>query len=98
MLSHYASGEQAAARRAFEECREEIAQSLGVDPLAETTRVYDGIVAREPLMSLLPASEEPTASAGVRGRTEYARSGSTAIAFQVVGSGARDVVFIPGFV
>jgi pimeloyl-ACP methyl ester carboxylesterase/DNA-binding SARP family transcriptional activator len=98
MLSYYASGELVAAQRAFEECHTEVGQSLGVDPLPETTAVRDGIVAREPLLSLLPAAVDATQTEGPRGRTEYARSGATAIAFQVVGSGPRDVVFIPGFV
>jgi pimeloyl-ACP methyl ester carboxylesterase/DNA-binding winged helix-turn-helix (wHTH) protein len=31
-------------------------------------------------------------------RTRYARSGNASIAYQVVGSGDRDIVFIPGFV
>lgn len=31
-------------------------------------------------------------------RTHYARSGNASIAYQVVGSGERDIVFIPGFV
>jgi pimeloyl-ACP methyl ester carboxylesterase len=98
MLSYYASGEPAAAQRAFEECHTEIGRSLGVGPLPETTGVHDGIVAREPLLSLLPAAVDAVQTGGPRARTEYARSGATAIAFQVVGSGPRDVVFIPGFV
>ena len=59
--------------------------------------MYDGIRAGEPVLSLLPAAAADKAS-GQRGRTEYARSGTTAIAFQVIGTGPRDVVFIPGFV
>jgi pimeloyl-ACP methyl ester carboxylesterase len=98
MLSYHANGEPDAARRAFDECRTEISRSLGVEPLPETTRVYDGIVAREPVLSLLPAAVDAEKTGGPRGRTEYARSGAMAIAFQVIGSGPRDVVFIPGFV
>lgn len=97
MLSCYANGEPAAAQRVFEECRTEIGDALGVEPLPETTRVYDGIRAGEPVLSLLPAAAADKAS-GQRGGTEYARSGTTAIAFQVIGIGPRDVVFVPGFV
>ena len=97
MLSHYVNGEPAAAARAFEECRAVLDETLGIAPLSETVRVRDGIRAREPLISLLPAGE-PRRADGLRGRTRYARSGTTAIAYQVVGAGPRDVVFIPGFV
>jgi DNA-binding SARP family transcriptional activator len=98
MLAYYAGGEQAAAERAFEECRAQIAECLGVEPLPETRRVRDGVVARAPLLSLLPAAPDPKPTRGARGQTQYARSGSTAIAYQVLGSGPHDVVFIPGFV
>ncbi len=97
MLSHYASGEPAAAERAFGECRAELDEAFAVPPLPETIRVHDGIRARQPVAALLPAAEMRTVN-GLRGRTQYARSGTTAIAFQVVGNGSRDVVFIPGFV
>jgi pimeloyl-ACP methyl ester carboxylesterase/DNA-binding SARP family transcriptional activator len=98
MLSYYASGEPSAAQRAFEECRSAIGDSLGVGPLPETIRVHDGIVGRESLLSLVPAAVDAVRAGGPRRRTEYVRSGATAIAFQVVGSGPCDVVFIPGFV
>lgn len=51
-----------------------------------------GVRSRTELLARLhpPPPEAPT--------TQYARSGSGHIAFQIVGDGARDVVLIPGFV
>jgi pimeloyl-ACP methyl ester carboxylesterase/DNA-binding CsgD family transcriptional regulator len=53
------------------------------------------------MMSDVGSSSARTASAAVAGRwpvTQYARSGELNIAFQVLGEGPPDLVFVPGFV
>ena len=50
----------------------------------------DADASSTPLAALPPITSIP--------RTHYARSGDASIAYQVVGSGDRDIVFIPGFV
>jgi DNA-binding SARP family transcriptional activator len=43
MLYHYCAGEQAAALRAYNECRRALAEEVGVEPMAETTTLYHQI-------------------------------------------------------
>ncbi len=45
----------------------------------------------------VPAEPQRVSTVGIP-RTRYARSGAHSIAYQVVGEGPRDLVFIPGFV
>ena len=61
--------------------------------VAELAEVPDEVptgVPTPPTARLRPSAAIP--------RTHYARSGGASIAYQVVGSGDRDIVFIPGFV
>ena len=59
--------------------------------IAEVTEpIGDDGAPSSPVPSPPPISSFP--------RTHYARSGNASIAYQVVGSGDRDIVFIPGFV
>ena len=49
MTAHYAAGEQDAALRAYERCRQALDLELGVDPGAETMTLHARIVRGEPI-------------------------------------------------
>src|SRR5215211_4469201 len=53
-----------------------------------------------PLRSSRGSAETPWRAHGVRGapRTEYAKSGDVHVAYQVLGDGPLNLVFVPGFV
>ncbi len=44
MLCRYYAGDQAAARRVYEECRQALRAELDIDPMPETTDLYEKIV------------------------------------------------------
>ena len=52
MTSHYAAGEQDAARAAYERCRRALSEELGVDPLPETMSLHERILRRAPIAVL----------------------------------------------
>jgi DNA-binding SARP family transcriptional activator len=63
MIAEYALGEQRAALKMYEECRNELIEDLGVDPARATVELHGRILRQEPLDSLLPQRT-------IRNRTE----------------------------
>jgi DNA-binding SARP family transcriptional activator/pimeloyl-ACP methyl ester carboxylesterase len=90
------AGQQTAALRQFQECARVLQAELGVQPEPETTALYQAIRARR---LTRPAAERLDRSLNMR-TTEirYARSGDVNIAYEVVGNGPIDVVFVMGWV
>jgi pimeloyl-ACP methyl ester carboxylesterase/DNA-binding SARP family transcriptional activator len=86
MRLHLADGDRASAVRAYERCRRALADQLGVDPAPETEALY--------LEALRATGAAGPAPPPVR----YARSGLVNIAWQTVGDGPVDLVFVPGWV
>jgi pimeloyl-ACP methyl ester carboxylesterase/DNA-binding winged helix-turn-helix (wHTH) protein len=96
---------------ALKVCIREIRRALHDDPRTPTfietahRRGYrfiapvaaDAVVAAAPVLAPAPSSTAAVAVLSVP-ETHYARSGDVNIAYQVVGSGPRDVVFIMGWV
>lgn len=95
------AGQQAAALRQYELCKQRLEEELGVAPDAETEELYEAIRTRR----------FPAADAGAAGspgealtlpqtpvQTRYVQSGEVHIAYQVLGQGPPDVVFVGGFV
>jgi DNA-binding SARP family transcriptional activator/pimeloyl-ACP methyl ester carboxylesterase len=98
MLALYRCGRQAEALAAFAQARSRLRDDLGVDPGTELSSLHVQILAQD------PALDTPLLVAGVPARpsrpspvTRFARAGQAALAYQVLGDGPTDLVFIPGF-
>src|SRR5262249_55737913 len=77
------------AARQYQEYARLLETELRVRPQAETTELYEAV----------RGSRAPTeASAPVLPEIHYARSGEAHIAYQVLGAGRVDLVFVSGFV
>lgn len=83
IAAHLSLGDKAAAERQYAAFAQLLDAELGVAPSAETRAHLDAVTDR-------PERPPP--------RTRYAERGGIHIAYQVVGSGAHDIVFVPGFV
>jgi len=102
MVGHYAVGEEGRALRAFERCRVTLLEELGTTPAPATAAAHRAILRGEDPRTLIaaspgPGAEVPAAPPGSTG-TRYARNGEVSLAFQTLGSGNPDLVFVPGFV
>lgn len=92
MLALYRSGRQADALRAYRELRGILADQLGIEPSPELRALEARILRQEDDLRYRPAS----APAAAAPQTRYVDSGGVHIAYQVIGEGERDIVFVPG--
>ena len=92
MLAHYAGGEQAEALRVFGRFRESLARELGVVPLAETLELHTAIVRGAPAGDLMPQVSARTP------RIAFTNNNGIRLAYQTVGGGDVDLLFVPAFV
>jgi DNA-binding SARP family transcriptional activator/pimeloyl-ACP methyl ester carboxylesterase len=83
------SGQQAAALRQYRECVRVLDEELGLPPLAETTELYENIRLRRETPRRRPPKARPP--------VEYVSSGDVHIAYQVIGEGPVDILFICGY-
>jgi DNA-binding SARP family transcriptional activator/pimeloyl-ACP methyl ester carboxylesterase len=102
IVGHYALGEEGRAVRAFERCRVTLLEELGVTPAPATAAAHGAILRRADPRTLIaappgPGANVPAAPPGSTG-TRYARNGEVSLAYQTLGDGSPDVVFVPGFV
>ena len=81
--SHMIAGDNAAAKRQYENCAQLLREELGVSPDPVTAALLNRPVA---------------ASNFISPPTSYAESDGVHLAFQTVGSGPIDIVLVPGFV
>jgi DNA-binding SARP family transcriptional activator/pimeloyl-ACP methyl ester carboxylesterase len=105
MLALYRAGRQADALRAYRDLRAILAGELAIEPGPALRDLHTGILRQDPALDR-PAPGEP--DAGHRGRgqrgqpfpvpqTRYALTDDGVhIAYQVLGHGDRDIVFVPG--
>ena len=96
MLALYRSGRQAEALEAYREVRRMLTDELGIDPAPELQRLERAILAQD------PALEWPGLPAAVGSRdtpeTKYAKTADGVhIAYQTVGDGPVDIVFVLGW-
>lgn len=87
-----AAGQPRAALQQFERCRQILHDELGVEPEAATLQVADEIRVRDAATTTL--TDNPPAPVAVR----FTRSGDVHLAYQMLGAGPLDVLFISGFV
>jgi DNA-binding SARP family transcriptional activator/pimeloyl-ACP methyl ester carboxylesterase len=105
MLALYRAGRQADALRAYRDLRAILAGELAIEPGPALRDLHTGILRQDPALDR-PAPGEQDAGhrgRGQRGRpfpvpqTRYALTDDGVhIAYQVLGQGDRDIVFVPG--
>jgi DNA-binding SARP family transcriptional activator/pimeloyl-ACP methyl ester carboxylesterase len=95
LLALYRSGRQAEALRAYRELRSALVDQLGIEPAAELRELEARILRQDPTLAYRPAHRRGSAH-GAAPQTRYVESGGVHIAYQVVGDGDRDVLFVPG--
>jgi len=97
LLALYRSGRQADALRAFRELRSTLVDQLGIEPAPELRDLEAQILRQDSTLehqrTRQPGREDRTPTPP---QTHYAQSGGVHIAYQVLGDGERDVLFVPG--
>jgi len=92
MLALYRSGRQADALGAYRELRTLLDRELGIAPGPDVRELHERILRQDPAL----LGQGPAADRG-KPRTRYALTpDGVHIAYQVVGQGDRDIVFVPG--
>jgi DNA-binding SARP family transcriptional activator/pimeloyl-ACP methyl ester carboxylesterase len=98
------SGDRAAALAAYEKLAQRLREQLRTVPSAATRELVEAVrsdVGPAPARTAGPAPPEapgPERSTVAPPETRYARSGEVSIAYQVVGDGPLDLVFVTGAV
>jgi DNA-binding SARP family transcriptional activator/pimeloyl-ACP methyl ester carboxylesterase len=95
LLALYRCGRQADALRAYREVRTVLVSQLGVEPGPEL-RQLEGRILRQDSRLEYGDLERPVGDDIGRPVTRYVDSGGVHIAYQVLGTGQRDIVFVPG--
>jgi DNA-binding SARP family transcriptional activator/pimeloyl-ACP methyl ester carboxylesterase len=104
MLALYRAGRQAEALSCYRELRAVLVDQVGIEPSGETRELQLRMLRQDPsLEAHLPApGQVPVAaerqSAPQAPPTQYVRSGSVHIAYQVLGEGGADILFVPGLI
>jgi DNA-binding SARP family transcriptional activator/pimeloyl-ACP methyl ester carboxylesterase len=95
LLALYRSGRQAEALRAYRELRSILVDQLGIEPATELRELEARILRHDPTLGY-HAVQPQGRDHGATPRTRYVESGGVHIAYQVVGDGDRDILFVPG--
>ena len=95
LVALYRCGRQAEALRAYRELRATLTEQLGIEPGPELRELHDRILHQDTDLDYRPGTP-PGAADASRPQTRYAQSGEMRIAYQVLGEGPRDIVFVPG--
>jgi DNA-binding SARP family transcriptional activator/pimeloyl-ACP methyl ester carboxylesterase len=98
MLALYRCGRQADALGAYQELSALLARELGIMPGPPVRELHGRILRQDPALTESRRSAAVTGNAlPDKPRTRYAlASGGVHIAYQVVGHGDRDILFVPG--
>jgi pimeloyl-ACP methyl ester carboxylesterase len=77
--------------RAYARCRNALAGELGVVPVPETLALHSAVLRQEPVEALLPTVVRPGPP------VSFASYRGVRLAYQTVGDGPIDLVFVPPF-
>jgi DNA-binding SARP family transcriptional activator/pimeloyl-ACP methyl ester carboxylesterase len=95
MLALYRAGRQADALHAYRELHAILAEQLGIEPGAALRDLHGQILRQDPALEA-PARQHGNAAVA-RPVTHYVQApDGVHIAYQVLGQGPRDIVFVPG--
>ena len=97
MLALYRAGRQADALRAYRELRAVLIEELAIEPTPELRDLEARILRQDPTLVGAPA-HGANAGRTAAPQTHYAESGGVHIAYQVLGAGELDIVFVPGLI
>jgi DNA-binding SARP family transcriptional activator/pimeloyl-ACP methyl ester carboxylesterase len=96
MLALYRSGRQADALRAYSELRSILISELAIEPSREVRDLQASILRQDPALGC-PPGRDAHGNAEVVPQTRYVQSDDGIhIAYQVLGEGERDIIFVPG--
>ena len=96
LLALYRCGRQAEALRAYQQLRSTLVDQIGIEPNPQLRELEAQILRQDPALLSRPVGR-PGAEALVP-QTRYVDSGGVHIAYQVVGEGATDILFVPGLI
>ena len=105
ILALYRAGRQADALRAYHELRDILVVELAIEPGPELRELHARILRQDPALdgpaAGSPGSQAPTVprpgGSDAVPQTRYAQTADGIhIAYQVIGEGERDIVFVPG--
>lgn len=95
LLALYRSGRQAEALRAYRELRATLVEELGIEPSPELRELEAQILRQDPSL-MHHQIQRHGAEATPAPRTRYVDRSGIHIAYQVVGYGELDILFVPG--
>jgi DNA-binding SARP family transcriptional activator len=95
LLALYRCGRQADALRAYQEVRAVLVGQLGIEPGPELRQLEGRILHQDGQLDYRALGHQAADDTG-RPVTRYVDSGGVHIAYQVLGAGERDIVFVPG--
>jgi DNA-binding SARP family transcriptional activator/pimeloyl-ACP methyl ester carboxylesterase len=95
LLALYRCGRQADALRAYRDVRTVLVGQLGIEPGPELRELEGRILHQDGQLDYRAPGHPPGGDIG-RPVTRYVVSGGVHIAYQVLGTGDRDIVFVPG--
>jgi DNA-binding SARP family transcriptional activator/pimeloyl-ACP methyl ester carboxylesterase len=97
LLALYRSGRQADALRAFRQLRFALVDQLGIEP-GPDLRDLEARILRQDSTLEYQRSQRSGRDDRAPPQTQYVESGGVHIAYQVLGDGERDVLFVPGLI
>ena len=97
MLALYRAGRQAEALRAYRELRAALVEELAIEPSPELRDLEARILRQDSALARVHR-QRPSGAWTAAPETQYAESDGVHIAYQVLGTGEIDIVFVPGLI